>query len=66
MALPDHSYRLAQIPKAQAGMVVLDPKDGAMLALVGGFDFDRSNFDRMTHATRQPVPVSSPLCIQRH
>ncbi len=61
MFTEDGQMRLAQVPKAQAGMVVLDPSNGAILALVGGFDFDRSNFNRMTSATRQPGSSFKPF-----
>ncbi len=61
MQLPDKSWRLAQIPKAQAGMVVLNPENGGMLALVGGFDYSLSKFDRMTDARRQPGSSFKPF-----
>lgn len=61
MILPDHSLRLAQMPEAEAGMISLDPEQGAILSLVGGFDFQRSNFDRMTHAERQPGSSFKPF-----
>lgn len=55
------SWRLAQLPKAEAGLVTLDPNDGAILALVGGFDFQRSNFNRITNAERQPGSSFKPF-----
>ena len=45
---------LAQIPVVEGAMVVLDPRDGGVLALVGGFSHQRSVFDRATQAKRQP------------
>ncbi len=55
------SWRLAQIPKAEAGLVTLNPWDGAILALVGGFDFQHSNFNRITTAERQPGSSFKPF-----
>lgn len=46
-------WSLTQIPKVQGALVALNPKDGALLALVGGFDYGRSNFNRVTQADRQ-------------
>jgi len=47
------TWSLAQIPKAQGALISLDPNNGAMLALVGGFDFSLSNFNRILQAQRQ-------------
>lgn len=47
-------WRLAQIPAASAAMVSLSPHDGALLALVGGYDFSLSKFNRVVQAERQP------------
>ena len=54
-------WQLAQIPKAQAAMVVLNPKTGAILALQGGFDFDLSAFNRAIQAKRQPGSSFKPF-----
>ena len=48
----DH-WKLAQVPQAQAAFVALDPKDGAIQALVGGYDFFEGKFNRVTQARRQ-------------
>ena len=45
---------LAQIPRAQAALVALNPNDGAIRALVGGMGFELSKFNRATQARRQP------------
>ena len=45
--------RLAQKPEAQAAFVALDPRDGAIRALVGGYDFFAGKFNRVTQARRQ-------------
>jgi penicillin-binding protein 1A len=57
----NNTWRLSQIPKAQAGMVVLNPQNGAINALVGGFDFQYSKFNRMTNALRQPGSSFKPF-----
>ena len=46
-------WELAQLPKVQAAIVALNPKNGGIKALVGGFDFRQNNFNRATQATRQ-------------
>ncbi len=53
--------RLAQIPEAEGALVALRPDDGAVLALVGGFDFYRSKFNRATQALRQPGSSFKPF-----
>ncbi len=45
-------FRLAQVPAAEGAFVALDPRDGAILALSGGFDFSQSKFNRVTQARR--------------
>ena len=50
----DPYWRLAQIPAVEGALVSLDPEDGAILALVGGYDFDHSKFNRAIQAKRQP------------
>jgi len=57
----NQGWRLAQIPKAEAGLVTLNPWDGAILALIGGFDFQHSNFNRITTAERQPGSSFKPF-----
>jgi penicillin-binding protein 1A len=54
-------WHLAQIPKAQAALVSLDPSNGDVLAVVGGFDFKQSKFNRVTQASRQPGSNIKPL-----
>jgi penicillin-binding protein 1A len=55
------SWRLAQIPKAESGMVALNPQNGQILAMVGGFDYQFSNFNRITNALRQPGSSFKPF-----
>ena len=55
------SFRLAQVPKAEAGLVALNPLNGEILALVGGFDYHSSKFNRITNANRQPGSSFKPF-----
>lgn len=57
----DGTWSLAQIPAAQGALVCLDPFDGAIAALVGGFDFGQSKFDRAVQAKRQPGSSFKPF-----
>ncbi len=54
-------WELAQIPKVQGALVAMDPEDGAILAMAGGFDFRRSKFNRGTQARRQPGSSFKPF-----
>ncbi|MBT8439045.1 MAG: transglycosylase domain-containing protein, partial [Gammaproteobacteria bacterium] len=47
-------WRLAQIPDVNAALVALDPKNGAITSLVGGYDYFQTKFNRITQAKRQP------------
>lgn len=47
-------WRLSQVPRVSGGLVALDPNSGAIKALVGGYDFYASKFNRVTQAKRQP------------
>ncbi len=57
----DNGWTLTQIPMAQAALVALNPANGAIQALVGGFDFNQSNFNRATQAERQPGSNFKPF-----
>jgi penicillin-binding protein 1A len=52
---------LAQVPEAQAALVSLDPTDGGVAALVGGFDFFTNNYNRAVQARRQPGSGFKPF-----
>lgn len=54
-------WRLAQIPEVQGAFVAVDPLDGAIVALTGGFDFFLSNYNRATQARRQPGSSFKPF-----
>jgi penicillin-binding protein 1A len=53
--------QFVQVPEVQGALVSLDPKDGAVVALVGGFDFSQSKFNRVTQARRQPGSGFKPF-----
>ena len=55
------NWQVAQLPEAEAAFVALDPADGAIRALVGGFDFHRSKFNHITQAWRQPGSSFKPF-----
>ncbi|MGH8765332.1 MAG: penicillin-binding protein 1A, partial [Burkholderiales bacterium] len=55
------AWQIAQLPDAEAAFVSLDPVDGALRALVGGFDFHRSKFNHVTQAWRQPGSSFKPF-----
>lgn len=57
---PD-KWALSQIPKAQAALVSMDPKNGAIRAIIGGFDYTASAFNRATQAERQPGSNIKPF-----
>lgn len=54
-------WKLAQLPAAQGALVSLDPNDGAIRALVGGFDFYLGKFNRVLQAKRQPGSAFKPF-----
>ncbi|MGH1471779.1 MAG: penicillin-binding protein 1A [Cellvibrionaceae bacterium] len=57
----DGQWHLTQLPKAQASLIALDPNNGAIRSLVGGFDFSYSNYNRATQAKRQPGSNFKPF-----
>jgi len=54
-------WRLAQVPDVGGAIIVLDPRNGAILALSGGFDFYHSSFNRAVQAGRQPGSSFKPF-----
>ncbi len=60
-ALGDGSWALAQVPEIQGAMVALDPLDGAVVGLCGGFDYSLSKFNRALQARRQPGSAFKPF-----
>jgi len=61
MPTASDSWALAQIPEAQSAVVSIDPYDGAISALTGGFDYTVSKFNRARQAYRQPGSAFKPF-----
>ncbi len=59
--IKDNIFSLKQLPKANGGIVVMDPFTGRIIALSGGFSFKRSEFNRATQASRQPGSSFKPF-----
>jgi penicillin-binding protein 1A len=57
----DGSWRLGQLPEVEAALVSLDPRTGDIKALVGGYDFARSKYNRVTQGRRQPGSSFKPF-----
>jgi penicillin-binding protein 1A len=55
------NWQVSQLPQAEAALVSLDPADGALRALVGGFDFSRNKYNHVTQALRQPGSSFKPF-----
>src|SRR5690349_16559290 len=55
------NWHIAQMPEVEAAFLSLDPQDGAIRALVGGFDFNRAKFNHVTQAWRQPGSSFKPF-----
>ena len=55
------TWSIAQVPKVESALVSLDPANGAILALAGGFDFDANKFNHATQAWRQPGSSFKPF-----
>ena len=54
-------FRLQQIPEVSGAIVAMDPWTGRVLAMVGGFSYDQSQFNRATQALRQPGSSFKPF-----
>ena len=59
--IKDNLFSLKQVPKANGGIVVLNPYTGRVLAMSGGFSFKLSEFNRATQALRQPGSAFKPF-----
>ncbi|MFT5453487.1 MAG: penicillin-binding protein 1A, partial [Enterobacterales bacterium] len=55
------NWQLTQLPKVSAAFVALTPKDGAIVSLVGGFDYDLNKFNNVVQARRQPGSNIKPF-----
>jgi len=57
----ENKWQLMQIPEVEGALVSVDPSTGSLLALVGGYDFQRSKFNRIIQARRQPGSSFKPF-----
>ena len=55
------NFQISQLPEVESAFVSVDPKDGAIRALVGGFDYNRNKFNHITQAWRQPGSSFKPF-----
>ncbi|HNU09944.1 MAG TPA: penicillin-binding protein 1A [Rubrivivax sp.] len=58
---PKKDWQLTQVPEVEGAFVALDPRTGAVRALVGGFDFAKNKFNHVTQAWRQPGSSFKPF-----
>ena len=58
---PKNAWEITQLPEVEGAFVALDPRDGAIQALVGGFDFNKNKFNHVTQAWRQPGSSFKPF-----
>ena len=59
------NWSITQLPQVEGALVSLVPQDGAIRALIGGFDYNKNKFNHVTQAWRQPGRVSSRSSIRR-
>jgi penicillin-binding protein 1A len=55
------SWEITQIPEVEGAFIALDPRDGSIHAMVGGFDFNKNKFNHVTQAWRQPGSGFKPF-----
>ncbi|MGH8762288.1 MAG: penicillin-binding protein 1A [Nitrosospira sp.] len=55
------TWQIVQLPQVEAALVSINARDGSILAMVGGFDFNRSQFNHVTQAWRQPGSSFKPF-----
>jgi penicillin-binding protein 1A len=56
-----NTWEITQLPEVEGAFVALDPRDGSIKALVGGFDFQKNKFNHVTQAWRQPGSSFKPF-----
>ena len=54
-------WDIGQVPEVEGALIALDPRNGAVKALIGGFDFDKNKFNHVTQAWRQPGSSFKPF-----
>ena len=58
---PKSTWEITQLPEVEGAFVAIDPRNGAIRALVGGFDFEKNKFNHVTQAWRQPGSSFKPF-----
>ena len=58
---PKNTWEITQLPEVEGAFVAIDPRDGSIKALVGGFDFEKNKFNHVTQAWRQPGSSFKPF-----
>jgi penicillin-binding protein 1A len=58
---PKDTWEITQLPEVEGAFVAIDPRDGSVKALVGGFDFTKNKFNHVTQAWRQPGSSFKPF-----
>jgi penicillin-binding protein 1A len=61
MKTPKDTWEITQLPEVEGAFVAVDPRDGSVHALVGGFDFNKNKFNHVTQAWRQPGSGFKPF-----
>lgn len=61
MKTPKDAWEITQLPEVEGAFVAIDPRDGAVRAMVGGFDFNKNKFNHATQAWRQPGSGFKPF-----
>lgn len=61
MKTPKDTWEITQLPEVEGAFIALDPRDGAIHAMVGGFDFNKNKFNHATQAWRQPGSSFKPF-----
>lgn len=58
---PKSTWEITQLPEVEGAFIAIDPRDGSIKALVGGFDFEKNKFNHVTQAWRQPGSSFKPF-----
>ena len=58
---PKNIWEITQLPEVEGAFVAIDPRNGGIRALVGGFDFEKNKFNHVTQAWRQPGSSFKPF-----
>ena len=58
---PKNTWEITQLPEVEGAFIAMDPRNGSVRALVGGFDFEKNKFNHVTQAWRQPGSSFKPF-----